>query len=89
MNAPAPSRTERLEQALAKIALNAQFALSSGASFDLAGCVRLCNQVLQGDNATWPFAPLTGPQVAQRENFEVAMRADQLRGLPTDFGALA
>ena len=36
----------------------------------------------------WPFGELTAQQLKERAHFEAAMRARQLRGLPSAFGKL-
>jgi len=36
----------------------------------------------------WPFGDLTEQQLKERAHFEAAMRAEQLRGLPSAFGKL-
>lgn len=50
---------------------------------------RLVAGIVEHREAAWPFGELTETQLLERAGMEAAMRADQLRGLPSVFGALA
>ncbi len=73
-------------EALQAIKASAEFAHASGAEFDLERCIALCTQALA---RPWSFGELTAHQLRDLTSIEEAMRAGELRGLPTDFGALS